>query len=121
VLGSRWRGRNVGAFGDLVTFSFHPNKNITSIEGGALVVNDDDEARRVEPLRFHGIAYLPDRTRDVAFPGATENEISAADAKTLVDQGCRCVSEGANMPTVPEGVEVFLRAKILYGPGKGNR
>ncbi|HYR01606.1 MAG TPA: DegT/DnrJ/EryC1/StrS aminotransferase family protein, partial [Casimicrobiaceae bacterium] len=64
---------NVGAVGDLVTFSFHPNKNITSIEGGALVVNDDAEARRVEALRFHGITYLPDRTRDVAFPGGKFN------------------------------------------------
>ena len=59
--------------GDLVTFSFHPNKNITSIEGGALVVNDDAEAARVEALRFHGITYLPDRTRDVAFPGGKFN------------------------------------------------
>jgi len=73
VLGSRWRGRNVGAVGDLVTYSFHPNKNITSIEGGALVLNDEDEARRVEALRFHGITYLPDRTRDVAFPGGKFN------------------------------------------------
>jgi len=73
VLGSRWKGRNVGAFGDLTTFSFHPNKNITSIEGGALVVNDEAEARRVEVLRFHGITYLPDRTRDVAFPGGKFN------------------------------------------------
>ena len=73
VIGSRWKGRNVGALGDLVTFSFHPNKNITSIEGGALVVNDEDEARRVEALRFHGITYLPDRTRDVAFPGGKFN------------------------------------------------
>jgi hypothetical protein len=73
VLGSCWKGRPVGAFGDLVTFSFHPNKNITSIEGGALVVNGDDEARAVEPLRFHGIRYLPDRTRDVAFPGGKFN------------------------------------------------
>jgi len=73
VLGSRWKGANVGAVGDLVTFSFHPNKNITSIEGGALVVNDDAEARQVEALRFHGITYLPDRTRDVAFPGGKFN------------------------------------------------
>jgi dTDP-4-amino-4,6-dideoxygalactose transaminase len=73
VLGSRWRGNNVGAFGDLVSFSFHPNKNITSIEGGALVVNDDAEAARVEALRFHGITYLADRTRDVAFPGGKFN------------------------------------------------
>jgi dTDP-4-amino-4,6-dideoxygalactose transaminase len=73
VIGSRWKGRNVGAFGDLTTFSFHPNKNITSIEGGALVVNDDAEAKRVEALRFHGITYLPDRTRDVALPGGKFN------------------------------------------------
>jgi dTDP-4-amino-4,6-dideoxygalactose transaminase len=73
VLGSRWKGRNVGAFGDLTTFSFHPNKNITAIEGGALVVNDEAEAKRVEALRFHGIMYLPDRTRDVAFPGGKFN------------------------------------------------
>jgi len=73
VMGSRWRGRNIGAIGDLVTFSFHPNKNMTTIEGGALVVNDADEASRVDPLRFHGITHLPDRTRDVAFPGGKFN------------------------------------------------
>jgi dTDP-4-amino-4,6-dideoxygalactose transaminase len=73
VIGSRWKGRNIGAFGDLVTFSFHPNKNITAIEGGALVLNDESEARRVESLRFHGITYLPDRTRDVAYPGGKFN------------------------------------------------
>ena len=73
VIGSQWRKRNVGAFGDLVAFSFHPNKNLTSIEGGALVVNDASEARRVEVLRFHGIEYQADRTRDVAFPGGKFN------------------------------------------------
>ena len=73
VIGSRFHGRPVGAFGDLVTFSFHPNKNITSIEGGALVCNDEAEARRVEVLRFHGIERLPDGTRDVAFPGGKFN------------------------------------------------
>ncbi|MEP6997076.1 MAG: DegT/DnrJ/EryC1/StrS aminotransferase family protein [Betaproteobacteria bacterium] len=73
VLGSRWRGRNVGAVGDLVTFSFHPNKNATSIEGGALVVNNPEEAGRVEMLRFHGIRGLPDRTRDVDYPGGKFN------------------------------------------------
>jgi len=73
VLGSKWRDRNVGALGDLVTFSFHPNKNITTIEGGALVVNDEVEAKRVDALRFHGIEHRPDRTRDVAFPGGKFN------------------------------------------------
>jgi len=55
---------------------------------------------------------------DVAFPSATQNEISGSDAKKLVKNGCICVSEGANMPTTPEGIEVFQKAKILYGPGK---
>ena len=55
---------------------------------------------------------------DMAFPSATQNEISKEEAQTLVDNGCICVSEGANMPTVPEGVEIFLNAEILYGPGK---
>ncbi|HEY2864045.1 MAG TPA: DegT/DnrJ/EryC1/StrS aminotransferase family protein [Casimicrobiaceae bacterium] len=73
VLGSRWRGQNVGAIGDIVAFSFHPNKNATSVEGGALVVNDETEAHQVEMLRFHGIRYLPDRTRDVASPGGKFN------------------------------------------------
>jgi len=53
-----------------------------------------------------------------AFPSATQNEINGEDAKTLVKNGCLVVGEGANMPTTPEGVEVFLKAKILYGPGK---
>ena len=66
VMGSQWKGANVGARGDLVAFSFHPNKNMTTIEGGALVVNDDAEARRVDALRFHGITYRADGTRDVA-------------------------------------------------------
>jgi len=55
---------------------------------------------------------------DIALPSATQNEISGDDAKTLVANGCYCVSEGANMPSTPEAIEVYLAAKILYGPGK---
>jgi glutamate dehydrogenase (NADP+) len=55
---------------------------------------------------------------DIALPCATENEIGGTDAKTLVENGCLCVSEGANMPTAPGGVELFLKTKVLYGPGK---
>jgi glutamate dehydrogenase/leucine dehydrogenase len=55
---------------------------------------------------------------DVAFPSATQNEISGDDAKALVKNGCKAVGEGANMPTTAEGVDVFLNAKILFGPGK---
>ncbi len=55
---------------------------------------------------------------DCAFPSATQNEVSTSDAETLVKNGCILVSEGANMPTEPGGVDVFLKNKILYGPGK---
>jgi len=55
---------------------------------------------------------------EIAFPSATQNEINKNEAKMLLDHGCYVVSEGANMPTEPEGIEVFLGEKILYGPGK---
>jgi glutamate dehydrogenase/leucine dehydrogenase len=55
---------------------------------------------------------------DIAMPNATQNEINEEEAKLLVKNGCICVSEGANMPSTPEAVEVFLNARILYGPGK---
>jgi len=55
---------------------------------------------------------------EVAFPSATQNELEESDAKELVKNGCICISEGANMPTTPEGIRVFQEAKLLYGPGK---
>jgi glutamate dehydrogenase (NADP+) len=55
---------------------------------------------------------------DIALPCATQNEINEEEAKTLVNNGCICVSEGANMPSTPDAVDVFLKNKILYGPGK---
>jgi len=55
---------------------------------------------------------------DCAFPSATQNEINAEDASNLLAGGVYVVSEGANMPTVPTGIEAFLEARILYGPGK---
>jgi dTDP-4-amino-4,6-dideoxygalactose transaminase len=74
AIGSRYPdGAAVGARGDLIAFSFHPNKNITTIEGGALVVNNAQEASRVESLRFHGIVRLPDGTRDVDVAGGKYN------------------------------------------------
>src|SRR6266480_1276276 len=55
---------------------------------------------------------------DCAFPSATQNEINGEDASNLIAGGVYVVSEGANMPTVPAGIEAFLDARILYGPGK---
>jgi glutamate dehydrogenase (NADP+) len=61
---------------------------------------------------------LWDNKAHCAFPSATQNEINANDAANLLKNGVYVVSEGANMPSVPEAVEQFLEAKILYGPGK---
>ena len=55
---------------------------------------------------------------EIAFPSATENEVTGKDAEMLVKNGCIAVGEGANMPTTPEGVKVFLESGIAYGPGK---
>ncbi len=61
---------------------------------------------------------LWDHKAECAFPCATQNEINAKDAQNLVKNGVYVVSEGANMPTVPEGVNLFVEKKLLYGPGK---
>jgi glutamate dehydrogenase/leucine dehydrogenase len=68
-------------------------------------------------------AYLPGARPwgvkcDIALPSATQNEIDKNDAETLVKNGCFCIGEGANMPSTPEAVEVFLKAKVLFAPGK---
>ena len=55
---------------------------------------------------------------DVAIPCATQNELELQDAKNLVENGCVCVVEGANMPTTPDAVEVLLENKVLFAPGK---
>jgi dTDP-4-amino-4,6-dideoxygalactose transaminase len=73
AIGSRWRGRRIGAFGDLVVFSFHPNKNMTTIEGGALVLDDPDEARNADLHRFHGIRRNAEGEIDIEMPGGKYN------------------------------------------------
>lgn len=57
---------------------------------------------------------------DVALPCATQNELNEEEANTLVANGCVCVAEGANMPSTPEAVMVFQKAKILFAPGKAS-
>ena len=69
-------------------------------------------AKYVEGQRPWGIKC------DCAFPCATQNEITGEDARKLVENGCYVVSEAANMPTVPAGVDLFIERKILFGPGK---
>jgi glutamate dehydrogenase (NADP+) len=76
----------------------------------AAVYTPVDPALEYNPLWNH--------RADCAFPSATQNEINGKDAQNLLNNGVCLVSEGANMPTSPEGVEIFIDRKILYGPGK---
>ena len=69
-----------------------------------------DAAQAFNPLWNH--------KADCAFPSATQNEINEKDAQNLVNNGVYVISEGANMPTTPEGIEIFLDNKLLYAPGK---
>ncbi|MBI1395009.1 MAG: aminotransferase class I/II-fold pyridoxal phosphate-dependent enzyme [Betaproteobacteria bacterium] len=71
--GTTWDGRRIGSFGDLVCFSFHANKNVTTAEGGCLVLNDEDEARRCELWRLQGVERLPGGEQEVTVPGAKLN------------------------------------------------
>lgn len=72
-----------------------------------------------------GVKFVPGKRPwevkvDVALPCATQNELNGDDAKNLVANGCICVCEGANMPSTPEAVEIFHKAKILFSPGKAS-
>ncbi|MDI3527009.1 MAG: glutamate dehydrogenase [Tenuifilum sp.] len=86
-------------------------------------LKNEKRGRIKEYAEKYGCDYFPAERPwgikcDIALPSATQNEINGEEAKTLVRNGCFCVSEGANMPSTPEAVDVFLNAKILFGPGK---
>jgi glutamate dehydrogenase (NADP+) len=75
-------------------------------------------AQRHKDARYLEGGNIWDVPCHVAMPSATQNELNGRDAMTLVKNGCIAVGEGANMPTTPEGVRIFLDARIAYGPGK---
>ena len=73
AIGSGFGGRRIGAFGDLVCFSFHPNKNMTTLEGGALIADDPAELAAIDLHRFHGLERHADGTMEVSLPGGKCN------------------------------------------------
>jgi len=85
AIGSRYQGKLIGSFGDLVVFSFHPNKNMTTIEGGAIATADARAAELFEQYRFHGIKRNAEGEIDVVFPGAKSN-LSDVAAQIGIDQ-----------------------------------
>src|SRR5262249_36480141 len=80
VQGSLYKGRPIGSFGDMATFSFHPNKNMTTIEGGAVVVNSEEEQKPSDRLVFPGPARVADAARDGREPSGKLNlsDVSAS-------------------------------------------
>jgi len=75
--------------------------------------------------KFKGVEYTPKKTpwgikADLAFPCATQNELNGKDAKMLIDNGCKAVTEGANMPCTLDAIEALQKAKVLYAPGKAS-
>ncbi len=73
AIGSAWKGRRIGSFGDIVCFSFHPNKNMTTIEGGAIVADNRAELTTVERQRFHGLVKSAADQFDVTLAGGKSN------------------------------------------------
>jgi len=86
-IGAKWRGREIGLDGDLISFSFHANKNLTTIEGGCLVLRDLQEARLFEKLRLQGVTRSPDGEMDVDLLGYKANLTDVAAAVGLIQLG----------------------------------
>ena len=102
AIGTRYKGALIGSFGDLVVFSFHPNKNMTSIEGGAISTGNAKAAALLEQYRFHGIKKNADGEVDVMFPGAKSNLTDIA-AQVGIDQLARSMNsmlDGGHWRTV---------------------
>ena len=77
-IGSAWRGRRIGSFGDLISISFHANKNLTTTEGGCLVLRDESEIPLFEKLRLQGVVRSPDGNMDVDVAGGKYNMTDVA-------------------------------------------
>ena len=86
-------------------------------------LKEDSSARISEYAKKYNVDFVKGKTPwevkcDIALPCATQNELNEHDAKTLTENGCFVVAEGANMPSTTEAVEHFIKEKILFGPGK---
>ena len=86
-------------------------------------LKEDSSARISEYAKKYNVDFIEGKTPwevkcDIALPCATQNELNEDDAKTLTENGCFVVAEGANMPSTAEAVEHFIKEKILFGPGK---
>jgi len=93
---------------------WHELMDLKNVRRGRLY----EMAEKYPSVEYHEGAGVWTVPCDVALPCATQNELDGDDARTLLDNGCFVVSEGANMPSTPEAVDLFVQKRILYGPGK---
>ncbi|MBP7496910.1 MAG: NADP-specific glutamate dehydrogenase [Bacteroidales bacterium] len=116
-------GGKVVTLSDSNGFIYDPNGIDAEKHAYILELKNIKRGRISEYAKKYGVEYYEGKTPwgikcDIALPCATQNELNAEDANTLIKNGCICISEGANMPSTPEAVEIFIKNKILYGPGK---
>ena len=119
-------GAKVLTVSDSNGFALFPNSGMTEAQLAALIELKEVRRERVSVYaEEQGLQYFENQKPwgvkcDIALPCATQNELDGKDAATLLANGVICVAEGANMPSTLEAVEAFLKAKILYAPGKAS-
>lgn len=116
-------GAKVVTLSDSEGFIYDPEGIDTTKLRFVMELKNTQRGRIKEYAEKFGCEFFPGQKPwgikcDIAFPNATQNELDDTDARVLIDNGCICVAEGANMPSTPEAIQVFEQAKILYAPGK---
>ncbi|MGL4780119.1 MAG: NADP-specific glutamate dehydrogenase [Bacteroidales bacterium] len=116
-------GAKVMTFSDSNGYIYDPEGFDEAKLAKVMELKNEYRGRLREYAEEFGCKYVEDASPwaeigDIAMPSATQNELNGLDAKTLIENGCIAVSEGANMPSTPEAVHLFLEHKLLYGPGK---
>ena len=118
-------GAKVVTLSDSEGFVYDPAGIDTDKLAYIMDLKNEQRGRIKEYADKYGCEFFPGERpwkikADIAFPNATQNELTEEDARTLVQNGCICVAEGANMPSTPDAIHVFTEAKILYAPGKAS-
>lgn len=116
-------GGKVVTLSDSNGFIYDPNGIDEEKLNYVMYLKNIKRGRISEYAEKYGAEYIEGKRpwgvkSDVAMPCATQNEINEAEAKELIKNGCFCISEGANMPSTQDAIEIYLKEKILYGPGK---
>lgn len=116
-------GGKVVTLSDSNGFIYDPNGIDTEKLNYVMYLKNIKRGRISEYADKYGVEYIDGKRPwgvkcDVAMPCATQNEVNETEAKELIKNGCYCISEGANMPSTQQAIEIYLKEKILYGPGK---